>query len=190
MNQSTFYLWNESYKRNAYKSTFVHENVMRIMKSYLLTYIVNDAIKKHSTEWSKRRKTWLSFTMKTAWCEMKNRLKKKHDVANNDVTSKSHMHEIKKINRKSKFLMWLIDVSQFYDEISDWRSKVMKTIKSLVQSFFFSNQCNNVDEIKKRCDKFLTKDRFICLQICSTIQINLFQNSTNRVDVHWIFVDV
>jgi hypothetical protein len=48
-NQLTFYLWSESYRRNEYKSTFAHENVMRAMKSYLLTYIVNDAIKEHST---------------------------------------------------------------------------------------------------------------------------------------------
>jgi transcription elongation factor Elf1 len=94
------------------------------------------------------------------------------------------------ISRKSKFSMWLIDVSQFYDEISDWRLKIMKTTKNFIQSFFFSNHCNNVDEVKKRCDQFLTKNHFICLQICLTIQINLTQCSTNRVDVHWTFVEI
>ncbi len=37
------------------------------------------------------------------------------------------------------------------------------------QIFFFSNYCRNIDEMKKRCDHFLTKNRFICLQICSII---------------------
>ncbi len=57
-------------------------------------------------------------------------------------------------------------------------------------SFFFSNHCRNVDEVKKRCDYFLTKNRFIYLQICSTIQFNLFQNSLNHVDVQWVFVEI
>jgi hypothetical protein len=106
------------------------------------------------------------------------------------VSSKSHMHEIRKINRKSKFSVWLIDVTQLYDEISDWRSRIMKTIRNFVKSFFFSNHCRNVDEVKKRCDHFLTKNRFVCLKICSTIQINLFQNSSNHVHVQWTFVNV
>jgi hypothetical protein len=167
MNQSIFYLWNESYKRNAYKLTFVHENVMRIMKSYLLTYIINDAIEKHFTAWLKRRKTWLNFTMKTAWCEIKNRLKRKHDVANNDVTNKSHMHEIRKINRKSKFSIWWIDVSQFYDEISDWRSKIMKTIRNLIQSFFF---WINVAMLMKWKNDAINSWRKIVLFVCKYIQ--------------------
>jgi hypothetical protein len=100
---------------------------------------------------------------------MKNRLKKKQNVADNDVTSKSHVHEIKKINRKSKFSVWSIDVTQLYDEISDWRSKIMKTIKDLVASLFFSDQCRNVDEVRKRSVHLLKEDRFTCLRINSII---------------------
>jgi hypothetical protein len=100
---------------------------------------------------------------------MKNRLKRKQSVANNDVTSKSHLHEIKKINRKSKFFVWSIDVTQLYDEISDWRSKIMKTMKNLIASLFFSDQCRNVDEVKKRNVHFLKENRFICLRINSII---------------------
>ncbi len=169
MSQSSFYLWNESYKRNEYKSTFVHENMMRVMKSYLLIYIINDTIDEHSTAWSKRKKTWLNFTMKTTWCEMKNWLKRKQSVADNDVTSKSHVHEIKKIDRKSRFFVWSIDVTQLYDEINDWRSKIMKTMKNLVASLFFSDQCRNVDEVRKRSVHLLKEDRFICLRIDSII---------------------
>ncbi len=183
------YLWSDSYRRNEYKFTSAHENMMRKMKSYLLTYIVNDAIEEHFIVWSKRKKSWFSFTMQTAWCEMRDRLRRTQNVANNDVTSKSHSHEIKKINRKSWFFVWSIDVTQLYDEISDWRSRFMKTIKNLVKSLFFSNQCLNINKMKERCIHFLKNDRFTCLQICSIKEINLFQCSTNFVDVQWTFVD-
>jgi hypothetical protein len=157
------YLWSDLYKQKEYKFTFAHENMMRKMKSYLLTYIVNDAIEQYFIVWSKQKKSWFNFTMQTTWCEMKNRLKRTWNVANNDVINKSHSYEIRKINRKSWFFVWSIDVTQLYDEINNWRSRFMKTIKNLVKSFFFLNQYFNINKMKKRCIHFLKDDRFTCL---------------------------
>jgi hypothetical protein len=180
----------ESYKRNEYKSTFAHENVMRTMKTYLMTYIVNDAIEEHFTVWSNRRKTWLNFTMKTTWCNMKNRLKKKAE-RRRQRCDKQVTHARDQKNKSKVRIFCVID----WRDATLWRDKWLtfenhENNQKFRQITLFLESLLQCWWNEETMQSFLDKRSFVCFKICSTIQINLFQSSSNHVYVQWIFVDV
>jgi hypothetical protein len=62
-NKSRF-LWTKKFRKNKYKSTSAHENILKIVKFYLVTWLMSDhADKKFWIAWSEQRKMWLSDLM-------------------------------------------------------------------------------------------------------------------------------
>ncbi len=63
-NKSRF-LWIEANRRNKYKSTSTHEHILRVMKSYLLTWLIS---KQENIDnwiaWSKTRRMWLNDSIR------------------------------------------------------------------------------------------------------------------------------
>jgi hypothetical protein len=96
-NKSRF-LWIEANRRNKYKSTSAHEHILRVMKTYLLTWLIN---KQENIDnwiaWSKIRRMWFNDTMHIIWRQLTCRMKRRKNVANRDVRDKSMFEETKKI---------------------------------------------------------------------------------------------
>ena len=61
------YLWLTSCRQSKILTIKTKKNVMKIMKSYLLSYIISEAIDAKFSLWSKKKKQWLNETMLTIW---------------------------------------------------------------------------------------------------------------------------
>ncbi len=62
-NKNSF-LWTNVNRRNKYKSIFIHENIIKIVKSYLIAWIIIDREDFECwTTWFEIRRMWLSNQM-------------------------------------------------------------------------------------------------------------------------------
>ena len=69
-------LWAGVTRRENGASSTAHGIALKMMKPYLLAYIISGAAGVGSSLWPEKEKTWLSTTMKTAWTEVTTRLQK------------------------------------------------------------------------------------------------------------------
>ncbi len=100
------FLWTETLRKNKYKSTSTHENILRIVKLYLVTWLMSDhANKKFWIAWSKQRKMWLSDLMQQAWMNIALRMSRRKEVLDRNVTKQSRS---KKARKTSTFLIQTI----------------------------------------------------------------------------------
>jgi ABC-type transport system involved in Fe-S cluster assembly fused permease/ATPase subunit len=96
-NKSRF-LWIDANRRNKYKSTSAHEHILRVMKTYLLTWLISGQEDIDNwTAWSKTRRMWLSDSMHIIWRQLTCRMRRRKNVANRDVRDKSMSKETRKI---------------------------------------------------------------------------------------------
>ncbi len=96
-NKSRF-LWIDANRRNKYKSTSAHEHILRVMKTYLLTWLISEQEDIDNwTAWSKIRRMWLSDSMHIIWRQLTCRMRRRKSVANRDVRDKSMSKETRKI---------------------------------------------------------------------------------------------
>ena len=75
-------LWAEVTKQVNKAFLIAHGIALKMMKLYLLAYIISDAAGIDSSLWPEK-KTWLNTTMKTAWtevitCLQKNKINEDH----------------------------------------------------------------------------------------------------------------
>ena len=57
------------------RDTSNSESAMRVMKSYLIAYIISGAASVDSSMWPEKGKMWFSQTMQTVWTDMAARLR-------------------------------------------------------------------------------------------------------------------
>ncbi len=104
----TRYLWIETSRRNKYKSTSVHENILKIMKSYLLTWLITD---QENTDtwiaWSKSKRMWLSDSMHVIWRQLACQMRRRENVKDSNVQDKSMSEETRKMSKFSRVRRWI-----------------------------------------------------------------------------------
>jgi hypothetical protein len=106
------FLWTEALRKNKYKSTSAHENILRIVKFYLVTWLMSDhADKKFWIAWSKQRKMWLSDLMQQAWMNIALRMSRREEVLDKNVTEQSRS---KKARKTSTFSIQTIFMSNVH----------------------------------------------------------------------------
>ncbi len=111
-NKSRF-LWTEALRKNKYKSTSAHENILRIVKFYLVTWLMSDhADKKFWIAWSEQRKMWLSDLMQQAWMNIALRMNRREEVLDRNVTKQSRS---KKARKTSTFSIQTIFMSNVHN---------------------------------------------------------------------------
>lgn len=74
------YLWSDVSRRNIFKLSISHENIVKIIKTYMLTYMINEIDENLSTTWSKRRKMWFKNVMRYSWIIMTIRIRKHEKI--------------------------------------------------------------------------------------------------------------
>jgi hypothetical protein len=98
-NKSSF-LWINVNRRNKYKSIFAHENIMKIMKSYFIAWIIIDRKNLECwTTWLEIRRMWLSDQINEIWIDIAHRIKRRKNVKNSDVFEIFMFEKTKKIRQ-------------------------------------------------------------------------------------------
>jgi hypothetical protein len=106
------FLWTEAFRKNKYKLTSTHENILRIVKFYLMTWLMNDhANKKFWIAWSEQRKMWLSDLMQQVWMNIVLRMSRREEVLDRNVTEQSRS---KKARKTSTFSIQTIFMSNVH----------------------------------------------------------------------------
>jgi hypothetical protein len=112
-NKSRF-LWTEALRKNKYKSTSTHENILRIVKFYFVTWLMSDhADKKFWIAWSEQRKMWLSDLIQQAWMNIALRMNRRKEVLNKDVTEQSRSKKTRKTNTFSIQTIFMSNVHSY-----------------------------------------------------------------------------
>jgi hypothetical protein len=98
-NKNSF-LWINVSRRNKYKSIFVHENIIKIMKSYLIAWVIIDREDLECwTTWFEIRRMWLSDQMSEIWIDLAHRMKRRKNVKNSDVRETLMSEKTRKIRQ-------------------------------------------------------------------------------------------
>jgi hypothetical protein len=98
-NKNSF-LWTNVSRRNKYKSISVHENIIKIMKSYLVAWIIIDRKNFECwTTWFEIRRMWLSDQMSEIWIDLAHRMRRRKSVKNFDVLEIFMSEKTKKIRQ-------------------------------------------------------------------------------------------
>jgi hypothetical protein len=104
------FLWIDANRRNKYKSTSTHEHILRVMKTYLLTWLINEQENIDNwIAWSKIRRMWFNDSMHIIWRQLTCRMRRRKNVTNRDVRDKSMSKKTKKI-KIFFFLNWILNV--------------------------------------------------------------------------------
>ncbi len=112
-NKSRF-LWTEALRKNKYKSTSAHENILRIVKFYFVTWLMSDhADKKFWIAWSEQRKMWLSDLMQQAWMNIVLRMNRREEVLNRNVTEQSRSKKARKTSTFSIQTIFMFNVHSY-----------------------------------------------------------------------------
>ncbi len=112
-NKSRF-LWTEALRRNKYKLTSTHENILRIVKFYLVTWLMSDhADKKFWIAWSKQRKMWLSDLMQQAWMNIVLRMSRREKILDRNVTEQSRSKKARKTSTFSIQTIFMLNVHSY-----------------------------------------------------------------------------
>ncbi len=112
-NKSRF-LWTKALCKNKYKSTSTHENILRIVKFYLVTWLMSDhADKKFWIAWSKQRKMWLNDLMQQAWMNIALRMSRREEVLNRNVTKQSRSKKARKTSTFSIQTIFMFNVHSY-----------------------------------------------------------------------------
>jgi hypothetical protein len=107
-------LWTKAFRKNKYKSTSTHENILRIVKFYLVTWLMSDhADKKFWIAWSKQRKMWLSDLMQQAWMNIALRMSRRKEVLDKNVTEQSRSKKARKTNTFSIQTFFMFNVHNY-----------------------------------------------------------------------------
>ncbi len=108
------FLWTKAFRKNKYKSTSAHENILRIVKFYLVTWLMSDhADKKFWIAWSKQRKMWLSDLMQQAWMNIALRMSRRKEILNRNVTKQSRSKKARKTNTFSIQTIFMFNVHSY-----------------------------------------------------------------------------
>ncbi len=112
-NKSRF-LWTEALRKNKYKSTSTHENILRIVKLYLVTWLMSDhADKKFWIAWSEQRKMWLSDLMQQTWMNIALRMSRREEVLDRNVTKQSRSKKARKTSTFSIQTIFMFNVHSY-----------------------------------------------------------------------------
>jgi hypothetical protein len=107
-------LWTETFRKNKYKSTSTHENIIRIVKFYLVTWLMSDhANKKFWIAWLKQRKMWLNDLMQQAWMNIILRMSRREEVLNKNVTKQSRSKKARKTSTFSIQTFFMFNVHSY-----------------------------------------------------------------------------
>jgi hypothetical protein len=107
-------LWTKALRKNKYKSTSAHENILRIVKFYLVTWLMSDhADKKFWIAWSEQRKMWLSDLMQQVWMNIVLRMNRRKEVLNKDVTEQSRSKKARKTSTFSIQTFFMFNVHSY-----------------------------------------------------------------------------
>jgi hypothetical protein len=117
------FLWTKTNRRNKYKSISIHENIIKIMKLYLIAWIIIDRKNtKNWTTWFEIRRMWLSDQMQEIWSDLVCRMRRRERVKNSDVLEnlmlektrkiRHLLNEITKLNDNKCMMQLMIDESR------------------------------------------------------------------------------
>jgi hypothetical protein len=98
-NKNSF-LWTDVSRRNKYKSISAHENIIKIMKSYLIVWIIIDREDLECwTTWLEIRRMWLNDQINEIWIDFAHRMRRRKNVKNSDVLEILRSEKTKKIRQ-------------------------------------------------------------------------------------------
>jgi hypothetical protein len=107
-------LWTKAFRKNKYKSTSAHENILRIVKFYLVTWLMSDhADKKFWIAWSKQRKMWLNDLMQQVWMNIALRMSRREEVLDKNVTKQSRSKKARKTSTFSIQTFFMFNVHSY-----------------------------------------------------------------------------
>jgi hypothetical protein len=107
-------LWIKAFRKNKYKSTSTHENILRIVKFYLVTWLMSDhADKKFWIAWSEQKKMWLSDLMQQAWMNIVLRMSRRKKILDKNVTKQSRSKKARKTNTFSIQTIFMFNVHSY-----------------------------------------------------------------------------
>jgi hypothetical protein len=94
----TRYLWFEVNRKCKHKFNSVHENIIRVMKLYLIAWLMSDQNNQENwTAWSKTRRMWLCESMRRIWIDLARRMSRRESIKDFDVEKIFMSKETRKI---------------------------------------------------------------------------------------------
>ncbi len=92
------FLWSRTSRRNKYKSISIHENILKIIKSYLIVWMIIDRENSdYWITWFEIRKMWLNTQMKRIWIDLIHRMRRRESVWDFNVHEILMLAETRKI---------------------------------------------------------------------------------------------
>jgi hypothetical protein len=86
LRNKSYFLWTDVNRRIKYKSISVHKNIIKIMKSYLIAWIIIDREDFECwTTWFEIRRMWLSDQINEIWIDFARHMKRRKSVKSFDV---------------------------------------------------------------------------------------------------------
>ena len=141
--------------------TWTHDVVHEIT---FVSFLTSDRDSNNTSMWLKQRKAWFNQIMIDQW----NVLRRQFNMFFSIVTSSFFLEETRKIIKLYFYhFVFSFDVKQLYDNLSDWRSSVMKFVKIHVEQFFIFKTYQNEHFIKTKTKHLLNMNKFIYFEKCS-----------------------